>query len=149
MRIAKEVPTPFQQACYDLLKQIPTGKVTTYADIAHALGAKAYRAVGTAMNKNPNPIIVPCHRVVNADGRLGNYAFGCERKQQLLESEGVRVVDGKVQDFEQIRFLFESVNSMIQDEGLDLFDHHALYAFGSRIQGTANQSLFVCAVSKE
>jgi len=100
--------TPFQQACYDLLNQIPVGKVATYAEIAHALGTKAYRAVGTAMNKNPNPIIVPCHRVVNSDGRLGNYAFGCERKQQLLESEGVVIVDGKVQDFEQVRFRFAS-----------------------------------------
>jgi methylated-DNA-[protein]-cysteine S-methyltransferase len=100
------VATDFQQACYDLLKQVPAGKVTTYADIAHALGTKAYQAVGTAMSKNPNPVIVPCHRVVNSDGRLGQYAFGCERKQQLLESEGVRVVDGKVQDFEQLRFRF-------------------------------------------
>ena len=100
------MPTPFQQACYDLLKQIPSGKVTTYADIAHALGTKAYRAVGSAMNKNPHPIIVPCHRVVNTNGRLGNYAHGCQRKQQLLESEGVSIVDGRVQDFEQVRFRF-------------------------------------------
>lgn len=98
--------TDFQQACYDQLMNVPAGKVTTYAEIAHALGSKAYRAVGSAMNKNSNPVIVPCHRVVNSDGRLGNYAFGCERKQQLLESEGVRVVDGKVQDFEQVRFRF-------------------------------------------
>ncbi len=108
------MPTPFQQACYDLLKQIPTGKVTTYTDIAHALGGKAYRAVGTAMNKNPNPIIVPCHRVVNSDGRLGNYAFGCERKQQLLESEGVCVVGGRVEDFEQVRFRFKVITPLNQ-----------------------------------
>jgi len=100
------MPTAFQQACYDLLRQIPSGRVTTYAEIAHALGGKAYRAVGTAMNKNPHPVIVPCHRVVNADGRLGKYAFGCERKQQLLESEGLVIVDGKVQDFEQVLFRF-------------------------------------------
>ncbi len=102
------MPTPFQQACYELLMQVPAGQVTTYADIAHALGSKACRAVGSAMNKNPDPIIVPCHRVVNADGRLGDYAFGGERKASLLESEGVHIVDGKVQDFEQVRFLFES-----------------------------------------
>ncbi len=100
------MPTPFQQACYDLLMQVPAGQVTTYADIAHALGSKAYRAVGTAMNKNPNPVMVPCHRVVNADGRLGDYAFGGERKARLLASEGVLIVDGKVQDFEQLRFRF-------------------------------------------
>jgi methylated-DNA-[protein]-cysteine S-methyltransferase len=100
------MPTPFQQRCYELLKQIPLGKVTTYAEIAHALGTKAYRAVGTAMAKNPHLIVVPCHRVVNRDGQLGNYALGCERKQQLLESEGVHVVDGRVQNFEQVMFRF-------------------------------------------
>jgi methylated-DNA-[protein]-cysteine S-methyltransferase len=115
------VATDFQQACYDLLLQVPTGKVTTYAEIAHALGGKAYRTVGTAMNKNPNPVIVPCHRVVNSDGRLGQYAFGCERKQQLLESEGVDIVGGKVQDFERVMFRFESVSPMIQHEGLRIF----------------------------
>jgi methylated-DNA-[protein]-cysteine S-methyltransferase len=103
------VATIFQQACYDLLKQIPSGKVTTYAEIAHALGTKAYRAVGTAMKQNPNPIVVPCHRVVNSNGRLGNYAFGCVQKQQLLESEGIRIVDGQVQDFEQVMFCFKNV----------------------------------------
>lgn len=100
-------PTPFQQACYDLLMQIPVGRVTTYAELAHALGSKAYRAVGTAMNKNPNPVVVPCHRVVNADGKLGQYAFGCERKQQLLESEGICIVEGRVACFEQVLFCFE------------------------------------------
>lgn len=102
------MPTPFQQACYDLLMQVPAGQITTYADIAHALGSKAYRAVGTAMNKNPNPVVVPCHRVVNSSGLIGKYAFGGERKQRLLEQEGLVIVDGKVQDFQEIRFLFES-----------------------------------------
>lgn len=100
------MPTPFQQACYDLLMQVPAGRVTTYAELARALGSKAYRAVGTAMNKNPNPVIVPCHRVVNTDGRLGQYAFGCERKQQLLESEGIKVIDGRIMDFAQALFRF-------------------------------------------
>jgi len=101
------VVTHFQQACYDLLMRIPVGKVTTYADIAHALGTKAYRAVGSAMNKNPNPVVVPCHRVVNANGRLGQYAFGCEQKQRLLESEGACIVDGQVQHFERVLFRFD------------------------------------------
>jgi methylated-DNA-[protein]-cysteine S-methyltransferase len=100
------MPTPFQQACYDLLMQVPAGCVTTYADIAHALGSKAYRAVGTAMNKNPNPVVVPCHRVVNADGRIGNYAFGSERKQRLLAEEGIVFKQGRVVNFEQLRFQF-------------------------------------------
>jgi len=98
------MPTHFQQACYDLIMQVPAGKVTTYADIAHALGSKAYRAVGTAMAKNPNPIVLPCHRVVNADGRLGNYVWGGERKQRLLEQEGIVFEQGRVVNFEQVRF---------------------------------------------
>lgn len=102
------VSTDFQQRCYALLQQVPMGRVTTYAELAHALGTKAYRAVGTAMAKNPNPVMVPCHRVVKCDGRLGGYVFGCARKQQLLASEGVSVVEGRVVDFEQRMFYFES-----------------------------------------
>lgn len=92
----------FSAQCYELLKQIPKGKVTTYKAIAEALGTKAYRAVGTAMNKNPNPIIVPCHRVVNSNGKVGEYAFGQEKKITLLTEEGVKVKDGKVVNFESI-----------------------------------------------
>ncbi len=89
----------FNERCYQLLQQVPAGRVTTYKALAEALGTKAYRAVGRAMNQNPNPIQVPCHRVVNADGHLGGYAFGIERKQQLLEAEGLEIRSGKVQDF--------------------------------------------------
>jgi len=92
----------FQEKCYELLKQIPKGKVTSYKEIAHALGTKAYRAVGTAMNKNPNPVEVPCHRVVKTDGSLGGYAYGKIKKTALLKEEGVEVKDGKVVDFETI-----------------------------------------------
>ena len=90
----------FDEKCYELLKKIPKGKVTTYKEIAKALGTKAYRAVGSAMNKNPNPIKVPCHRVVKSDGSLGGYAYGSENKIKLLKEEGVEVINGKVVDFE-------------------------------------------------
>ena len=90
----------FSEQCYELLVQVPKGKVTTYKAIAQALGTKAYRAVGTAMNKNPNPITVPCHRVVNSDGKVGEYAFGQEKKIALLQEEGVKIKEGKVLDFE-------------------------------------------------
>jgi len=96
----------FQEKCYELLKQIPKGKVTSYKEIAHALGTKAYRAVGTAMNKNPNPVEVPCHRVVKADGSLGGYAYGDIKKTALLKEEGVEVKDGKIVDFETILHRF-------------------------------------------
>lgn len=95
---------PFNQRCYALLKQIPKGKVTTYKAIANALGTKAYQAVGNAMNHNPDPIIVPCHRVVNADGKLGGYAFGGEKKRLLLAAEGVLIMNHRVVDFESVYF---------------------------------------------
>jgi methylated-DNA-[protein]-cysteine S-methyltransferase len=86
----------FNEKCWALLSQIPAGKVATYADLAHALGTKAYRAVGNAMNRNPYAPAVPCHRVVGSDGRLTGYAGGLEKKQKLLESEGVRCEHGRV-----------------------------------------------------
>lgn len=92
----------FNQRCYEILQQVPKGKVTTYKAIAEALGSKAYQAVGNAMNQNPNPVIVPCHRVVTTKGNLGGYAFGCEKKRQLLEAEGVLIFENQIVDFESV-----------------------------------------------
>ena len=92
----------FNEKCYELLKQIPEGKVTTYKEIAKALNTKAYRAVGNAMNKNPNPVKIPCHRVVKADGSLGGYAYGDIKKIDLLTKEGVKIKDGRIVDFKTI-----------------------------------------------
>ena len=96
----------FNEKCYELLKQIPKGKVTTYKEIAKALDSKAYRAVGNAMNKNPDPVNVPCHRVVKADGSLGGFVYGDIKKIALLKEEGVEVKDGKVVGFETILHQF-------------------------------------------
>ena len=96
----------FNQQCYDLLTLIPEGKVVTYGDIAHALGTKAYQAVGNAMASNPNPIIVPCHRVVKANGEVGNYALGITKKIELLNSEGVITENNKIVNFQSVRYLF-------------------------------------------
>ncbi len=98
----KSSPTEFERRCYALLRQIPEGRVTTYKAIAEALGTKAYRAVGRAMGANPDPVIVPCHRVVASDGTLGGYALGLERKIALLESEGLRIGQGRVEDFKTV-----------------------------------------------
>lgn len=87
----------FTEKVYSALKKIPKGKVMTYASLAKMIGAPhAYRAVGTALSKNPHLVTVPCHRVVRTDGGLGGYAGGLERKIELLESEGVKVMHGKV-----------------------------------------------------
>jgi len=97
----------FNERCYKLLSTVPSGKVTTYKAIAEALGCRAYRAVGNAMNKNPYPRdIVPCHRVVNTDGRLGGYAGRPAEKVQRLKDEGVESADGKVINFKQILHTF-------------------------------------------
>ena len=84
---------------YEAVKKIPKGKVATYGQVASVAGDKKMaRAVGNALHKNPDPTTIPCHRVVNAKGELaGEYAFGGAWKQaEILESEGVTVVDGKV-----------------------------------------------------
>ncbi len=100
------MPTIFQEKVYKACKKIPKGKVATYADIAHALGGKGYRAVGSALNKNPYAPRVPCHRVVGASGRIGGFAGGVKKKIAILKKEGVHVSCGKIVDFEKKRMRF-------------------------------------------
>ena len=96
----------FDQRCYDLLLQIPKGKVTTYREIAHALGTKAYRAVGQALNRNPNLGEVSCHRVVKSNGEVGGYAGGLSRKIELLRQEGVDVSEDGQVDLSKYLYVF-------------------------------------------
>ena len=80
--------TPFQRAVWQALLAIPAGRTSTYGEIARGLGAAAaVRAVGGAVGRNPVSVIVPCHRVVGADGSLTGYAGGVERKQAMLTLE--------------------------------------------------------------
>lgn len=84
---------------YEVVMQIPYGRVATYGQIAVMAGNRYYaRAVGNALHNNPAPEVIPCYRVVNYQGKLApNFAFGGENIQkQLLENEGVEVIDGKV-----------------------------------------------------
>ena len=84
---------------YKIVSKIPYGKVATYGQIATLCGNPYYaRAVGNALHKNPNPQKIPCYRVVNSKGKLTeNFAFGGLRVQSdLLISEGIEVIDGKV-----------------------------------------------------
>ena len=84
------VGTEFQLKVWKALTEIPYGETRSYGDIAKTIGnPKASRAVGGANHVNPIPIIIPCHRVVAADGSLGGYAYGSEPKVILLELEGV------------------------------------------------------------
>jgi methylated-DNA-[protein]-cysteine S-methyltransferase len=74
------------------LARVPFGEVTTYGHLAARVGRpRAARAVGTVMNRNPIPIVLPCHRVVGSSGSLVGYAGGLERKEQLLRLEGARL----------------------------------------------------------
>jgi len=80
--------TPFQRAVWQALQRIPYGHTSTYGDIARAIGnPKAVRAVGAAIGLNPHTIVVPCHRVVGANGSLTGFAGGLERKKHLLLHE--------------------------------------------------------------
>lgn len=88
----------FNQRCYDLLSQVPAGKVTTYGEIARALHTRAWRAVGSAMASNKKLFVIPCHRVVRSDGTIGQYALGADKKAEILMQEGVPVAKGKVTD---------------------------------------------------
>jgi methylated-DNA-[protein]-cysteine S-methyltransferase len=92
--------TSFQQRVWSALREIPAGRTASYVEIAREIGTPgASRAVGTANASNPVGVIVPCHRVVRADGSIGGYGFGIERKRWLLEHErarGCRAVDGAV-----------------------------------------------------
>ena len=89
----------FDEQSYEQLSKIPKGKVSTYQEIARALGVKAYRAVGQAMNRNQNLINVHCHRVVKSNGEVGGYALGQDAKIQLLKKEGVEVDGQRVVDY--------------------------------------------------
>jgi methylated-DNA-[protein]-cysteine S-methyltransferase len=81
--------TPFQQRVWSALRAIPYGTTTTYGTLASGLGdARATRAVGSANGQNPISIIIPCHRVIGADGSLTGYGGGMQRKQWLLALEG-------------------------------------------------------------
>ena len=83
--------TPFQRAVWDVLLKIPYGESCSYAEVARAIGQpNAQRAVGSANNANPLSLVVPCHRVIAADGSLGGYGGGQDLKARLLAMERSR-----------------------------------------------------------
>jgi len=92
------------QSVYNLVSNIPPGKVATYGQLASSVGnPRAARGIGKILNKNPRPIIVPCHRVVCSDGHIGGYMYGKERKISLLLNEGIPIVNDLIKDFEKYR----------------------------------------------
>lgn len=92
---------------YKKLLEVPKGKITTYGELAKAVGMKnGQRTVGRIMNKNPYPVIVPCHRVVKSDGKVGGYAYGEEIKSNMLQNEGIEIKNGKISDLENRIYRF-------------------------------------------
>ncbi len=82
--------TNFQQRVWGEVLKVPYGKSISYKELAMSVGNEhASRAVGNAVNKNPIPIIIPCHRVIGSDKSLVGYAYGIELKKKLLRKEGV------------------------------------------------------------
>ena len=98
----------FFESVYEVVKQIPKGKVLTYGDVARAIGApRCARQVGWALHSNPEPGVIPCHRVVFGDGHLTEgFAFGGKEVQKaLLEAEGVQF-EKDIIDLEKYRWDF-------------------------------------------
>jgi methylated-DNA-[protein]-cysteine S-methyltransferase len=82
------VGTAFEKKVWDILGEVPYGETRTYKWLAERIGKpRAFRAVGRALGKNPIPIVVPCHRIIESDGTLGGYSSGIDIKRRLLEME--------------------------------------------------------------
>jgi methylated-DNA-[protein]-cysteine S-methyltransferase len=100
--------SPFQLEVWEALRTIPFGETRSYGEIARAIGRpNASRAVGAANGANPIPIVVPCHRVIGADGSLTGFGGGLRAKTVLLELEGLAVSGEQVED-RQMALGFES-----------------------------------------
>jgi len=90
---------------YNLVRQIPNGKISSYGIVAEALGDKiAARAVGRMMNQNPNADTMPCFKIVHSDARLGGFGLGIEDKIRRLKKDKINVEDGKIIDFKNVLF---------------------------------------------
>jgi len=84
------VGTEFQKSVWNALRKIPPGRTKSYGEIARAIGKpRAVRAVGGACGRNPIPVLVPCHRVLAANGKIGGFSSGLDWKRELLKREGV------------------------------------------------------------
>ena len=96
-----------EQKIYKKLLQVPKGQVTTYGELAKAVGLEnGQRAIGKIMNKNPYPVIIPCHRVVMSTGKIGGYAYGEKIKSNMLAKEGIKIEDGKILDWKDKVYRF-------------------------------------------
>ena len=92
---------------YKKLLKVPKGRITTYGELAKAVGLKnGQRTIGKIMNKNPFPVIIPCHRVVKSDGKVGGYAYGEKVKINMLTKEGIKIENGRILDWKKRVYRF-------------------------------------------
>ena len=95
------------QQVYKKLLEVPEGNVTTYLELSKAVGLKnGQRVIGQIMKNNPFPAIVPCHRVVKSDGKIGGYAYGQNVKANMLKKEGIKIQNGKILDWNKTFYQF-------------------------------------------
>jgi len=96
-----------EQKVYKKLLNVQKGQITTYGDLANAVGLKnGQRLIGKIMNKNPYPVLIPCHRVVMSTGKIGGYAYGEHVKMKMLSDEGIEIINGKIENFDNKLFRF-------------------------------------------
>ena len=96
-----------EKKIYKKLLQVPSGRITTYAELSRSIGLKhGQRLIGQIMKKNPFPVIVPCHRVVKSNREVGGYAFGVNIKKNMLSKEGICIKNNKIENFENLFFKF-------------------------------------------
>ena len=96
-----------EQQVYKKLTQVPQGKITTYGELSKAVGLKnGQRVIGQIMKKNQYPAIIPCHRVVKSDGKIGGFFYGDKVKTNMLKKEGVKIKNGKILDWDEKFYKF-------------------------------------------
>ena len=96
-----------EKKIYRKLLQVPSGKITTYKELAKSVGLQnGQRVIGQIMKKNPFPVIIPCHRVVKSNGEIGGYAYGISIKKNMLVKEGISISNNKIKNFQKTFFSF-------------------------------------------
>ncbi len=96
-----------EQKVYKKLLNVPKGQITTYGDLAKAVGLKnGQRIIGKIMKNNPYPVLVPCHRVVMSTRKIGGYAYGKHVKMKMIVDEGIKITNDKIESFDKKLFRF-------------------------------------------
>ena len=96
-----------EKKIYRKLLQVPSGKITTYKELARSVGLEnGQRVIGQIMKKNPFPVIIPCHRVVKSNGEIGGFAVGISIKKCMLVKEGISIKNNKIKNFQKTFFRF-------------------------------------------